>query len=157
MNFFLHFMLISLKIIFLCYTFYIIKIINLIKAIAIKEKKVKYKFPEDLYTEVRIEDYYSANYYLKDDDAEGNGEVSVIGAKIRVFDGKMWYTSATNDLDSIQAEIDSLAKIAKPNPNILKNKIVKNFAINKAEILKFQDENSVRKLTLEQRESICRN
>ncbi len=89
MNFFLHFMLISLKIIFLCYTFYIIKIINLIKAIAIKEKKVKYKFPEDLYTEVRIEDYYSANYYLKDDDAEGNGEVSVIGAKIRVFDGKM--------------------------------------------------------------------
>lgn len=118
---------------------------------------MKYKFPEDLYTEVRIEDYYSANYYLKDDDAEGNGEVSVIGAKIRVFDGKMWYTSATNDLDSIQAEIDSLAKIAKPNPNILKNKIVKNFAVNKAEILKFQDENSVRKLTLEQRESICRN
>ena len=118
---------------------------------------MKYKFPENLYTEVRIEDNYSANYYLKDDDAEGNGEVSVIGAKIRVFDGKMWYTSTTNDLDSIQAEIDGLAKIAKPNPNILKNKIVKNFSVNKAEILKFQDENSVRKLTLEQRESICRN
>ena len=33
---------------------------------------MKYKFPENLYTEVRIEDYYSANYYLKDDDAEGN-------------------------------------------------------------------------------------
>lgn len=56
---------------------------------------MKYKFPEDLYTEVRIEDNYSANYYLKDDDAEDKGEVSVIGAKIRVFDGKMWYTSTT--------------------------------------------------------------
>ena len=55
---------------------------------------MKYNFPENLYTEVRI-DYYSANYYLKDDGAEGNGEVSVIGAKIRVFDGKMWYTSTT--------------------------------------------------------------
>ena len=59
------------------------------------QKKVKHKFPENFYTEVRIEDNYSANYYLKDDDAEGNGEVSVIGAKIRVFDGKMWYTSTT--------------------------------------------------------------
>ncbi len=65
MNFFLHFMLISLKSIFQCYTFYIIKISNLIKVIAIKVKKVKYKFPENLYTEVRIEYNYRANYYLK--------------------------------------------------------------------------------------------
>lgn len=131
---------------------YLIK--NIIKK---RGKKVKYNFPENLYTEVRIEDTFSSNYYLKDDVVEGNGEVSVIGAKIRVFDGKMWYTSTTNDLDSIQSEIDNLAKIAKPNPNILKNKIVKNFAVNKATIIKFTGEDSVRNITREQREAICKN
>lgn len=118
---------------------------------------MKYKFPENLYTEVRIEDLYNANFYLKDDDAEGNGEVTVIGARIRVFDGKMWYTSITNDLDTIQSEIDNLAKIAKPNPKILNNKIVKNFAVNKAEILRFQGEDNARNITREQREEICRH
>ncbi|MCQ2590164.1 MAG: TldD/PmbA family protein [Treponema sp.] len=118
---------------------------------------MKYKFPENLYTEVRIEDTYSAHYYLRDDDPEGNGEVQVTGARIRVFDGKMWYTSTTNDLDAIQTEIDKLAKVAKPNPNILKNKIVKNFTPNQAENLKFQNEKSLRNVTKEQREAICRN
>lgn len=118
---------------------------------------MKYKFPDNLYTEVRIEDHYSAHFYLRNDDAEGNGEVQVTGARIRVFDGKMWYTSTTNDLDAIQSEIDNLAKVAKPNPNILKNKIVKNFTPNKAENLKFNGPDSVRNITMEQRESLCRN
>ena len=118
---------------------------------------MKYNFPENLYTEVRIEDAYSAHFYIRDDDAEGNGEVQVTGARIRVFDGKMWYTSTTNDLDSIQTEIDNLAKVATPNPNILKNKIVKNFAPNKVNNLVFQNEKSLRNVTVNQRESICRN
>ena len=118
---------------------------------------MKYNFPENLYTEVRIEDWYQAWFNMRNDFVEGNGEVYLKGAKIRVFDGKMWYTSTTNDLDSIQEEIDNLAKIAKPNPNILKNKIVKNFAVNKAEILKFQGDDNVRKISKEQRESICKN
>ncbi|MCQ2592242.1 MAG: TldD/PmbA family protein [Treponema sp.] len=118
---------------------------------------MKYIFPENLYTEVRIEDIYQAWFNMRDDFVEGNGEVSLKGAKIRIFDGKMWYTSTTNDIDSIQTEIDNLAKIAKPNPNILKNKIVKNFTANKAEILKFQGEDNVRKITRQQREKICKD
>lgn len=118
---------------------------------------MRFNFPENLYTEVRIEDSYMANYYLKDDEPEGNGEVSVCGAKIRIFDGKMWYTSVTNDIDSIQSEIDNLAKIAKPNPNILKNKIVKNFDVNSDTVLKFQNDDSVRNIPRQQREEICKN
>lgn len=116
-----------------------------------------FNFPENLYTEVRIEDTYNTNFYLKNDDAEGNGEIRILGARIRVFDGKMWYTSITNDIDSIQTEIDNLAKIAVPNPRILNNKIVKNFGVNKAKILKFQDENNIRNITREQKEEICRH
>lgn len=118
---------------------------------------MKYNFPENLYTEVRIEDWYNSYFHLKNDDVEGNGEVSVVGARIRIFDGKMWYSSVTNDIDSIQKEIDNLAKLAKPNPNILKNKIVKNFEVNKVEILKFQGEGNVRNITLKEREEICRH
>ena len=62
---------------------------------------MKYNFPEDLYTEVRIEDNYQAWFYMRNDFVEGNGEVYLKGAKIRVFDGKMWYTSVTNDMNCI--------------------------------------------------------
>ena len=112
-------------------------------------------FPENLYAEVRIENFFNTYYYLKNDNVEENGETNVIGAKIRVFDGKMWYTSVTNDLNSIQKEIDSLALVAKKNQNILKNKTVKNLGSCKAKILKFQDEKSVRNITVEQKAALC--
>lgn len=118
---------------------------------------MNFVFPENLYTEVRIEDTFTSYYYLKNDTVEQNGENNVIGAKIRVFDGKMWYTSVTNDLNSIQNEIDSLALVAKQNKNIQKNKIVKNLGSSKAKILKFQDEKSVRNITVEQKAEICTN
>ena len=80
---------------------------------------MNFVFPENLYAEVRIEDTFTSYYYLKNDTVEQNGENNVIGAKIRVFDGKMWYTSVTNDLNSIQNEIeDGLAE------EILSGKIV---------------------------------
>ena len=87
---------------------------------------MKYKFPKDLYTEVRIEDYKSANFSMQNDDVLGNSEVMIKGAMIRVFDGNLWYTAETNDIDtkSIQKKIDELAKIAKPNKAILENPIV---------------------------------
>jgi predicted Zn-dependent protease len=63
---------------------------------------------------------------LEDEDVKTNSEVETITAMIRVFDGKMWYTSQTADIENIQATIDNLATLAKPNPQILKNPIVKN-------------------------------
>ncbi|MCR4952701.1 MAG: hypothetical protein K6A43_01385, partial [Treponema sp.] len=93
---------------------------------------MKFNFPENLYTDVRIEDTKNANYSMQDDEVLGNGETQVKGAMIRIFDGKMWYTAETNDIStaSIQKKIDELAAIAKPNPKILKNPIVKNFSVN---------------------------
>lgn len=115
---------------------------------------MNYNFPNDLYTDVRIEERKSASYYLKGDQVEGNSEVSTTGAMIRVFDGKMWYTSETNNLENIQKEIDNLASLAKPNPNILKNPVVKNFSVNKASVLKFEGDDDFRNLTLADREKI---
>ena len=121
-------------------------------------EKVKYKFPKDLYTEVRIEDTKTANFSMQNDDVLGNSEVMIKGAMIRVFDGNLWYTAETNDIDtkSIQKKIDELAKIAKPNKDILENPIVKNFSVNKAEILKFQGKGNLRELTKKDREDIVK-
>ena len=117
---------------------------------------MKYKFPKDLYTEVRIEDTKNASFGMQDDEVLANSEVMVKGAMIRVFDGNLWYTAETNDIDtkSIQKKIDELAKIATPNKAILENPIVKNFSVNKAKILKFQGKDNLRNLTREDREGI---
>ena len=102
---------------------------------------MKYKFPKDLYTDVRIEDTQDARYSMKNEDVLANSETHITGAMIRVFDGNLWYTAQTNDTDtkSIQKKIDELAALATPDKNILDNPVVKNFSVNKAEILKFQE------------------
>lgn len=106
---------------------------------------MKIKFPENLYCDVRIENNKTACYAMQND------EVCIKGAMIRIFDGKLWYTAETNDIDKIQNKINELAKLAAPDPKILENPIVKNFSINKANILKFQGKNNLRNLTLQDR------
>jgi len=115
---------------------------------------VKFNFPEGLYTDIRIEESSGGGYCIKDGDVDGNYDWTVNGAMIRVFDGKMWYTSQTNDLASIQKEIDNLATVAKPNKNILNNKIVKNFSVNKSTILKFEGDKDLRNVSRQQREEL---
>ena len=118
------------------------------------EKKVKYNFPENLYTDVRIEKRKSACFVLEDEDVKTNSEVETITAMIRVFDGKMWYTSQTDDIENIQDKIDNLATLAKPNPKILKNPIVKNLGECKESVLVFTGKRDLRNLTAEDRENI---
>ena len=118
---------------------------------------MKFNFPVNLYTDVRIEDKKQAWYQMQDEEVLGNGEACIKGAKIRIFDGKLWYTAETNDIDNIQEKIDELAKLARPDPKILENPIVKNFNVNKASILKFQGKNNLRNLTKEDREGIVKN
>ena len=60
---------------------------------------MKFKFPKDLYCDVRIEDNKQAWYQMQDEEVLGNGEVSLKGAMIRIFDGKLWYTAETNGID----------------------------------------------------------
>lgn len=116
-----------------------------------------YNFPDDLFTEVRIEKTEGNYCFVKNGEMEGNGKSAVTGARIRVYDGKMWYTSVTNDLDKIQAEIDNLASLAKPNKEIYNDPMIKNFGDAKADILKYEGENDVRKITNSERDKLVDN
>lgn len=110
-----------------------------------------YRFPKDLYADVRIEEKATSNIYIKNGEVENNTAVSVTGAIVRVFDGEMWYSSVTNDISEIQSELDNLAGLAKPNPEIMNDPTVKNFEVNRAEKLVYDGENDLRKVSREKK------
>ncbi len=92
-----------------------------------------YKFPEDLFCDVRIEkvrDTYIS--YLKGELREMR-ERDTAGAFIRVYDGRRWYFSSITALDSVQAEIDRLAGLAAPSAGLAQNIVVRNLAGEKRE------------------------
>ena len=113
-----------------------------------------YKFPENLFTEVRIERSDYVSYYTANDEVEINNQSQIVGALIRVFDGEMWYSSTANELRQVQAEIDNLASLAKRNENIYDHPVVRNFGSHKACVLKYDGEDDVRKITPKQREEL---
>ncbi len=113
-----------------------------------------YKFPDDLFTEVRIERTENNYYFIKNGEVEGNGRSAVTGARIRVYDGNMWYMSVTNDLDAVQAEIDNLATLAVPNKEIYDDPVIKNFGDARADRIKYNGENDIRRVTNEQRDTL---
>ena len=85
-----------------------------------------YKFPEGLYSDVRIEKVRETLVsYLKSDLREMR-ERDTTGAFIRVFDGARWYYASITALAGVQAELDRLAKLAKPNKDIATNQVVEN-------------------------------
>ena len=96
-----------------------------------------YKFPEGLYTDVRVESVFSTGLVYENSQMIQNKVKTDRGAFIRVYDGKRWFYSATSNLDGVQAEIDNLAKMACPNENILENPTVKLFEVNVGEDFKF--------------------
>lgn len=110
-----------------------------------------YKFPKDLYSDVRIEERTNSNIYIKNGEVEANSATSVVGAIVRVYDGEMWYSSVTNDLAAVQRELDDLALLAKPNPEIVNDPTVKNFEVNRAEVLVYDGENDLRKVSRERK------
>ena len=113
-----------------------------------------YRFPEDLYSDVRIEYVDSAYYSVVNGEVKNNTELTVAGAIIRVYDGKMWYTSVTNSVDEIQKELDDLASLAEPDKNIGGDPTVRNFESNKADIIKFAGDADIRKITRGMREEL---
>jgi len=84
-----------------------------------------YKFPKDLYTDVRLENVFATTIYYENKVLVQNKTKVESGAMVRVFDGSRWYYSSITNLDDIQKEIDSLANMAVANPNILDNEVVK--------------------------------
>ncbi|NLL52209.1 MAG: TldD/PmbA family protein [Peptococcaceae bacterium] len=100
-----------------------------------------YIFPKDLYTDIRIEKVSLTNISLENFELKQNKTRTDQGAMIRIFDGKRWYYSATTDLDNLQMEINRLARLAVPNPDINQHAIVQRLEINKERCLKYTDNN----------------
>lgn len=110
-----------------------------------------YQFPKDLYVDVRIEETFNTSYYVQNGDVETDFANTETGAMIRVYDGTMWYTGSTNDMNGIQKEIDNLASLATPNPDILKDPTVAAYEVNKDTVLSFTGEKDIRNITRDQR------
>lgn len=98
-----------------------------------------YIFPENLYTDVRLEDASVSEITYQNGELRQNLKRNHKGGFIRIFDGQRWYYSSTTDLENIQEEINNLALMAKENEKIEEDPIVKKFEINTGEFLHFQD------------------
>lgn len=77
-----------------------------------------YQFPKDLYADIRLEDVYQTAIVYENHNLIQNKTSRETGAFLRIWDGRRWYYSATTDLDHIQQELDALAALATPNPDI---------------------------------------
>lgn len=97
-----------------------------------------YKFPEGLYVDVRIEETFDTKISFKKLILQEQKIRNNKGAFIRVFDGNRWYYSSSTDIEGIQGQIDSLAGMAVPNPNILNHPIVKAFEVHRDELLQYE-------------------
>jgi len=98
---------------------------------------MKYVFPGGLYTDVRIEHVFSTAIAYTLRNLQECKEQKYSAAFIRVYDGKMWYYASTSDLGGIQKEIDALAAIAAPNPQITETAIYKNHAAHVDTVMTF--------------------
>ncbi len=97
-----------------------------------------YKFPKDLYTDVRIETVFETNITLENFELKQNKVKKDTGAMIRIFDGSRWYYSVTSRVETLQEEIDSLAKMATPNVEIYNHPVVEKMEVNKDTCLNFE-------------------
>ena len=102
-----------------------------------------YKFKKGFYSDIRIEDRFTTNILIRNDQLAEAKETTEVKAFIRVFDGKMWYYTSTVDIDNLQNALDQLYEYATPNADIDSNPIVARYQVNKDVKLRFTA-NSVR-------------
>ena len=114
-----------------------------------------FKFHENLYTDVRIEDVFETNIVYKLGALDESKVRKYKAAFIRVYDGQRWYYSSLSDVDLIQEEIDKLSKIAKPDDKIYDNPIVKKFEVNKGQYLNF-DKDSVEDISKAEKDKLLK-
>lgn len=103
-----------------------------------------YQFPRDLYADIRVEDVSKTEISYENGALTQDRSSREKGAFLRVWDGKRWYYSATTDLEHLQEELDSLADLASPNPDILEDPVVKLFEVNRDDCIRY-GENDLRK------------
>ncbi|SHK08577.1 TldD protein [Clostridium amylolyticum] len=115
-----------------------------------------FKFPENLYSDVRIEEVSSTNIAFLNGQLNENTIREYKGAFIRVFDGQRWYYSSITDVSQIQQELDNLAKMAKPSESIYENPVVKKYEVNKGEYLNFQGK-EINKVSYQEKVNLLRS
>ena len=109
-----------------------------------------YNFKQGYYADVRIEDRFTTNVTVRNGMTEQAKENVEVKAFIRVFDGKMWYYTSTDDVNNVQGALDELYKYATPDKDIESNPIVKLYQTNKAEKLLYTN-SSVRNVPLNEK------
>lgn len=107
-----------------------------------------YNFPDNFYSDVRIERIYHSTIRIEMGRLEEIKESVDLGAFIRLFDGSRWYYSSTTALDSIDKELANLASLAKANKEINNHPVVKRMQRNICKQTIYQ-ENSVEKVNLQ--------
>ena len=115
-----------------------------------------YIFPENLYTDVRLEDTSISEITYQNGELRQNLRRNHKGGFIRIFDGQRWYYSSTTDTDNIQEEINKLALMAKENKKINENPVVENFEINTGEFLQFK-ENDILNISQEEKLNLLKS
>lgn len=100
-----------------------------------------YRFPKDLYTDIRIETTRTTNISYENNELKQNKCKKEKGAFIRIFDGERWYYSTITNVEDIQKEIDELAEMAKRNKDIYNHPVVKRMEVNKGKELRYTDNN----------------
>lgn len=113
-----------------------------------------FKFKQGYYADIRIEDRFTTNVIVRNDQLAEAKETTEVKAFIRVFDGKMWYYTSTVDIDHLQQSLDELYEYATPDEDINNHPIVKRYQVNKDSKLLFVD-NNVRNIPLAQKIKLC--
>lgn len=117
---------------------------------------MNYVFPENFYTDVRIEHLYSTRVVYTFEELDECKVREFSAAFIRVYDGTCWYYASTSDLNSIQTEINALAKLATKNPHLLEMPIYNNFSSLKEKKIVFRGK-EVSKVGLDDKISLLRS
>ena len=97
-----------------------------------------FRFPQNLYVDVRVEETFTTEIKFKQLELQGQKVRSTKGAFVRVFDGERWYYGSTTDLAGIQAQIDTLAQMAKANPDVLNNPAVATLEVHQETALRYE-------------------
>lgn len=115
-----------------------------------------FKFPKGLYVDVRIVETFDTKISFKKFTLQEQKIRNNKGAFIRVFDGKRWYYSSTTDINGIQNQVDTLAQMASPDPDILQHPIVKAFEVHQETIVQYQEQ-SVTEIPVQQKLELLEN
>ncbi len=98
-----------------------------------------YRFPEGFYTDVREEKVVSTAIMIEKGVLKQNKTKKEQGVIIRLYDGRRWYISSTTELEKVQEEIDALARMAVPCPQIQEDPVVAKYEVNRETQLRYQD------------------